>query len=58
MKRGPLGLHVVNELSDFFSVVCWSVTRKKASVVLDLLVEFAHLSHIAFFVRAEPVLFA
>jgi hypothetical protein len=59
MKRGPLGLHVGNELSDSFGCLLVSYAQQKASVVLDLLVEFGALvTHSHFPVRAEPALFA
>jgi hypothetical protein len=51
--------HVVNELSDSFGCLLVSYAEQKASVVLDLLVEFGALvTHSHFPVRAEPVLFA
>ena len=59
IKRGPLGLHVGNELSDSFGCLLVSYAQQKASVVLDLLVEFGALvTHSHFPVRAEPALFA
>ena len=58
MKRGPLGLHVVNELSDSLGCLLVGYAGQKASVVLDLPVEFKHLSHIAISDSRRTALFA
>ena len=57
MERGPLGLHVLNELPDSFGCSLVGYPRQKASVVLDLPVEFnALVTHRHFRIRREPAL--
>jgi hypothetical protein len=54
MKCGPLGLHVVNELSDSLGCLLVGDAGQKASVVLDLPVEFnALVTHSHFRIRAN-----
>ena len=54
MKRGPLGLHVLNELPDSFGRLVIGYAGQKASVVLDLPVEFnALVTHRHFRIRAN-----
>jgi hypothetical protein len=58
MKRGPLGLHVLNELPDSLGCLLVGYAGPKASIVLDLPVEFNALSHIDHFRIRRTALFA
>ena len=59
MKRGPLGLHVVNELSDSIGCLLVGYAGQKASVVFDLPGEFnALVTHGPFPHSSRTALFA